>query len=393
MQLSNLINCIHFEISSICNAGCPVCARRSAGHYNDGFTQTYWKFDDIKTHIDLEIIQNLKTLILCGNLGDPMGNPDVVKIVNYFRKNNSDLGIHMNTNGGIGEPSDYADIAELGVNITFGLDGVGKYNELHRVNVEWNKVIENLNSFVSKASPGQLGIQFIMWSETTNQIIPIIEFIKTIGFGNLWLRKPYGGIKTEVYNMKGESTHFLTEITNPQLQKYIETRWNFNQLDELKFELSKIDLEFPLELSNFLIKSKKSEPSTDYKKNDVILTEKEINKFNSITNQTCYSKNYINSSDLLGNEFNVFITYNKLLMPCCMITSNVSNSIHYHSGQETPYQKEVLNKMLEIGFNKFSLKNSTLKNVFNSGVLHDFVYNDLVNETPLKMCKTICGKC
>ena len=193
--------------------------------------------------------------------------------------------------------------------------------------------------------------------------------------------------------MKGESTHFLTEITNPQLQKYIETRWNFNQLDELKFELSKIDLEFPLELSNFLIKSKKSEPSTDYKKNDVILTEKEINKFNSITNQTCYSKNYINSSDLLGNEFNIFITYNKLLMPCCMITSNVSNSIHYHSGQETPYQKEVLNKMLEIGFNKFSLKNSTLKNVFNSGVLHDFVYNDLVNETPLKMCKTICGKC
>ena len=50
------------------------------------------------------------------------------------------------------------------------------------------------------------------------------------------------------------------------------------------------------------------------------------------------------------------------------------------------------NKMLEIGFDKFSLKNSTLKTVINSGVLNDFVYNDLVNETPLKMCKTICGK-
>ena len=49
--------------------------------------------------------------------------------------------------------------------------------------------------------------------------------------------------------------------------------------------------------------------------------------------------------------------------------------------------------MLEIGFEKFSLKNTTLKNIFNSGVLHEFVYNDLVNETPLKICKTICGKC
>jgi hypothetical protein len=76
-----------------------------------------------------------------------------------------------------------------------------------------------------------------------------------------------------------------------------------------------------------------------------------------------------------------------------MIPPEISTAIHHHTGNESAIKKEVLNKMLEIGFEKFSLKNTTLKNVFNSGVLHDFVYNDLVNETPLKLCQTICGKC
>jgi hypothetical protein len=76
-----------------------------------------------------------------------------------------------------------------------------------------------------------------------------------------------------------------------------------------------------------------------------------------------------------------------------MITPLISNSTYHNTGQESPIQREVLNRMLEIGFEKFSLKNTTLKNVFNSGVLHEFVYNGLVNETPLKMCKTLCGKC
>jgi len=395
MELSNLITCLDFEISSICNAGCSVCMRRRDGHYSE-FSQTYWSMDDVKNHIDLEIIKNLKNLILCGNFGDTMGNPDVVKIVKYFRENNPNLPIHINTNGGIGDAKDFAKLAELGVHMIFGLDGLGESNELYRVNVKWDKILQNLNSFVTKVnSPHQLEIQFIMWAETTNQIIPMIDFIQSIGFGKLFLRKPYTtGIKTEVYNIQGQSTHFLTEIKKPELEKYLETFWDFNKLDKLKAELSEIDLsESPLELSNFLIKPKRSFKKNPYKKNDVTFSEKDINKFNSITNQTCYSKNFTNPSNLLDSEFNVYITHDKLLMPCCMIPPNISNSIHHHSGEESPYQKEILNKMLEIGFDKFSLKNSTLKNVFNSGVLHEFVYDDLVNKTPLKMCKTICGKC
>lgn len=53
---------------------------------------------------------------------------------------------------------------------------------------------------------------------------------------------------------------------------------------------------------------------------------------------------------------------------------------------------DLIEPKLELSNFLIKPKNSTLKTVINSGVLNDFVYNDLVNETPLKMCKTICGK-
>ena len=57
IEKSDFIRYIDFEISSLCNAGCPVCPRRHNGHYSE-FTQTYWTIDDVKNHIDLKIIKN-----------------------------------------------------------------------------------------------------------------------------------------------------------------------------------------------------------------------------------------------------------------------------------------------------------------------------------------------
>jgi len=391
---SNLIECIDFEISSICNAGCSVCMRRRDGHYSE-FKQTYWTIDEVKRAIDIDIIKNLKNLILCGNFGDAMGNPDIVKIAEYFRLHNSNLPIHINTNGGIGDVEKYEQLGKMGIEMTFGLDGIGEANELYRVNVKWENVIRNLTAFTKNCKPNHLEIQFIMWSETTNQIIPMIDLIKEIGFGRLFLRKPYTtGLKTEVYNMNGESTHFLTEVENEDLNPYLETFWDYSKIDILREELSNINLQTKqLEISNFIIKPKRTFPPKPYEYSEVNFNEHDNENFKKITKQTCYSKNFKNPSNLLENHYNIYITHDKLLMPCCMIPPNISNSIHHHTTEETPYQKEILNRMLELGFENFSLQNKTLKELFNSDILDKFVYIDLENNTQFKMCKTICGKC
>ena len=245
IEKSDLIKYIDFEISSLCNAGCSVCPRRMFGHYTE-FKQTYWSIEDTKKIIDERIISNLSGLQFCGNFGDPMGNPDVSKITKYFRDNNKNLSIYVKTNGGIGDESLYEEMAELGAILTFGIDGYGDKNELYRVNVKWDDIIRNLNAFTKKCGSDQFEIQFIMWNETTDQIIPIIELMEKIGFGVLFLRKPFTtGIKTEVFNMNGESTHFLTEITDKRLFRYLDTKWDSKDLNKLKKEISNLNLEPP----------------------------------------------------------------------------------------------------------------------------------------------------
>jgi len=219
--LSDNIKYLDFEISSICNAGCPVCPRRHIGRFSE-FTQTYWTIEETKRAIDPTIIKNLYGVLFCGNFGDAMGNPDVLEITKYFRNNNPNMSMHVKTNGGIGEPETFAEMAKLNTIFTFGLDGIGEANELHRVNVKWDKVLKNVEAFTKNCKPHQFEIQFIMWNENITEIIPMIEFIQSIGLGKLYLRKPYTtGVKTEVFNMKGESTHFLTEIKDERLEKYL----------------------------------------------------------------------------------------------------------------------------------------------------------------------------
>jgi sulfatase maturation enzyme AslB (radical SAM superfamily) len=85
-----------------------------------------------------------------------MGNPDIVKIVRYFKENNRSIDITISTNGSIGNSADYAELAELGVTLRVALDGVGEFNELYRVNAKWDKIVQNLNSFALKSSKHQL---------------------------------------------------------------------------------------------------------------------------------------------------------------------------------------------------------------------------------------------
>ena len=392
--LSDNIKYLDFEISSICNAGCPVCPRRHIGRFSE-FTQTYWTIEETKRAIDPTIIKNLYGVLFCGNFGDAMGNPDVLEITKYFRNNNPNMSMHVKTNGGIGEPETFAEMAKLNTIFTFGLDGIGEANELHRVNVKWDKVLKNVEAFTKNCKPHQFEIQFIMWNENITEIIPMIEFIQSIGLGKLYLRKPYTtGVKTEVFNMKGESTHFLTEIKDERLEKYLDTTWEFNKLEELKQEIEILELQTQEILpGNYRINERKVYPEKLYEYKEFEFEPEIIEKLKNHDSQTCFSKNTKDPSDLTQNLYNIYITHNKLLMPCCFIPPNISNRMFHSSGEENSYQREVLNKMLTIGFDQFNLTNKTLREAVDSGVLDKFVYDDLVNKTQLKLCTLVCNKC
>lgn len=391
---SSLIREIDFELSSLCNAGCSVCMRRRDGHYTE-FTPTYWSIDEVKRVLDIDILKNLYSFNICGNFGDAMGNPDIVEIVDWVREHNKTCSITIRTNGGIGEADQYRRLAEQQVSMVFGIDGIGEANELYRVNVKWDKLDENVRAFSEKALFWQMELQFLLWNETVDQIIPIIDYAKQNGFFKLFLRKPYTlGKFTEVFDMKSRSTHFLTEVIDPQLNFIMDTHWENSSFDELKSKLSEIKiLSNPIRLSDLNIKDKLYNPPNQYKKHEVVFTQAELDSVKNKNVQTCFSKNRVNNFNLKESQYNVYITHDKFLMPCCMIPPYISNSITHCSGNEAASSREVLNKLVEIGVENFSLKNKTLSEVMDSGVLNKFVYDDLQNNTPFLLCKQHCGRC
>ena len=114
---------IHLEISSLCNAECPVCNRRlRGGPKNPIMIERFITLDEFKQWFSVDFddgihygsfIGQLDQLTLCGNYGDPMTNPELVPILQYVRELNPSLRISMNTNAGGRDSQFWKDMAKI----------------------------------------------------------------------------------------------------------------------------------------------------------------------------------------------------------------------------------------------------------------------------------------
>jgi len=386
------ITSLDFELSSLCNAGCPVCPRRRFGTFQE-FEQTYWPLEEVKRVVDKELLLNLKHFNICGNFGDGMGNPDIVKICKYIKSVNENCEIHIATNGGIGSKEDYRELAKNKANLTFGIDGYGDKNELYRINAKWDKVYENLKIYTESIEDDYTHsrIQFLLWDQTRDQILPILDLMQELQVKTIMLMEPFTqGEFTRGYDMKGVYTHSLTFNSNELTKKLNSKVWYLQELDELRELIQKE------ELGNRPIVVEENEthiylslpPGKPYTRKEAsIKREQNTNK-----KQSCYSINYEDNFNLRDSIHSLYITHNGYLMPCCMIPPEFSTKIRHSLGNETPEQVEILNKVLDLGLDNFSLKKKTILEVFQTGILHKFVYDNLRSNSPLAFCEKTCSR-
>ena len=80
------IKSIHLEVTSKCQARCPMCPRRlQGGPLLDSLYLEEITIDLFKKWFPLDFIQQLNHVYMCGNLGDPMIAKDTMKIFRYMR--------------------------------------------------------------------------------------------------------------------------------------------------------------------------------------------------------------------------------------------------------------------------------------------------------------------
>jgi MoaA/NifB/PqqE/SkfB family radical SAM enzyme len=127
--------------------------------------------DDCKRIFTPDFVKQLKTMYMCGNLGDPIVAKDTLEIFKYFRQHNANMWLSMNTNAGAKNETWWRDLAttfgRMGA-VIFSVDGLRDTNHIYRQGVVWNNVERNMKAFISAG--GRARWDFLIFEHNQHQV-------------------------------------------------------------------------------------------------------------------------------------------------------------------------------------------------------------------------------
>ena len=142
---------IDIELSSECNAACPLCPRNMFGYPNNrGYPEHSMTLDEVKRIFSPEFLNQITEVWINGNFGDMIMNKDTIPIIKYFREHMSYTSdIRCSTNGGARDRRFWTDLAKLEVKIYFCIDGLEDTHSIYRRNTLYDTVINNARTFIN----------------------------------------------------------------------------------------------------------------------------------------------------------------------------------------------------------------------------------------------------
>ena len=168
------ITSFHVEASTHCNARCPGCPRNING-YNPKNYLTTQHLSPARYQEIVAQYPELSRVRINGGLGDPMMNPEIVKIVEI-----SDCFVKITTNGSIGTRKTFERLADLGVHVEFSIDGLEDTNHIYRQDVNWNKLMERVRWFIGAG--GKAIWKWVPFRHNKHQLEDAKVLCKELGF-------------------------------------------------------------------------------------------------------------------------------------------------------------------------------------------------------------------
>jgi MoaA/NifB/PqqE/SkfB family radical SAM enzyme len=172
---------VHLELSTNCNASCPLCPRNYFGYpYNAGYPDAELSLENIQTIFSPEFVSQLHCIRINGNLGDFMLAHDGISIVNYFRQHNPTAIIDISTNGSARNAKFWADLAQARPRVFFALDGLADTHHLYRKDTQFDTVIKNAQTFINAG--GHAVWKMVRFDHNQHQIDHCREMSQQLGF-------------------------------------------------------------------------------------------------------------------------------------------------------------------------------------------------------------------
>ena len=343
------IRVVHLENTQNCQASCPMCDRnQNGGDINPHIDLSELTLDDCKRIFEPDFIKQLKTMYMCGNLGDPIVARDTLDIFKYFREHNKNMWLSMNTNAGARDEAWWSELAQvfgrMGT-VIFSVDGLRDTNHLYRQGVVWDNVERAMKSFI--AAGGRARWDFLIFEHNQHQVEEAEEISKLMGFERFQAKK---------------TGRFVTAKSEKK-----ESHQAVNRKGEKTTELKKPD--------------KKYQNKALSKQDMLVQKYGSMDAYYDVVPVNCKVK----------DEGSLFITAEGLAMPCCWTAGRM-----YKWWHKNPMVEQVWDFIERSGGkNAISAKKHGLKAVFDTGLfdeIEDSWNQPSCGNGKLKVCSMKCGK-
>jgi len=177
---------LHFELSTFCNAACPLCLHDPQGIRHPLLHLT---IPNLKKILKNNLFTKVNLIQLCGSHGDPMMHPKILEIIEEIKSIYPRAIIEISTNGSLRNADFWKKISLLlnsKDHIIFGIDGLQDTHHLYRKNTDFTTVITNAKTFIN--SGGNAWWQFIPFKHNQHQILDAFKLSQKYSFGKFFIK-------------------------------------------------------------------------------------------------------------------------------------------------------------------------------------------------------------
>lgn len=217
----NELKSIHVEITTRCQASCPMCSRNYRGAQdNPNLVIADWDTQEFAHMIPPSVLKQLEGLYFCGNFGDPIINNHLLTMCEYVKYYNPDITLRIHTNGGARTTLWWEELVSvLPKNhvVIFGIDGLEDTHHIYRIGTTYESVTRNAKKFID--ADGTAEWVFIKFKHNEHQVDEARRRAKELGFARFTVKNStrFMEPKFAVLDDKGEVEYYLEPPSDNQV--------------------------------------------------------------------------------------------------------------------------------------------------------------------------------
>lgn len=376
---------LHIELSTFCNAACPMCPRYYEGTdvVRPDLNLTQITLDKFKNYFPVDVIKQFTRILYCGTMGDPLMAKDCYDIFEYVHQLNPNCNQTVHTNGGIRNSEFWTNMGNLfkhdKMKLVFSIDGLEDTNHLYRRNVDWNILMSNVKTFINAG--GNATWEFLVFRHNEHQIEQAKDLAYNMEF-KLFLPKRAFGFNSTVDNSL--KPRMVLDKNGIMQYKILPPTQEQYQISDSKLIFK--DVEYNIDVSE-LNEAKKLKYFPRLKNKvdqfDASAEASQLGDYEEILN-----KKQIKCKSLFDDFSEIYVNAEGILLPCCYVGTQ------FDSGVDTFQVRQIKNRVND---NKkdLDLNLQDLSAIIKSGILEKIFAESWNKESirhgKMAYCLEMCG--